>query len=76
MFDKEYIIKAGPEFVWAVLIAIVCTVTQIIVFTDPAEVLAEPRTWVISTAVAVGRVAVAAAKNWLTLNVFNKEGTM
>ena len=58
----EYAFRWGWEIFWAVVIAAVLTLAQLVSAEGAADaVLADPQTWLINAAGAVARAAVAAA---------------
>lgn len=51
----EYVFKTGSEIAWAVLIAVVSTATPIILGSDLATVMADPKTWAMALGAACAR---------------------
>lgn len=72
--DEKYVIKKAVELGWAVLIAISAFFAQLVATSDPNTVLTEPRTYIAAAVAGLARVAVAAARNWLTENIFKPAG--
>lgn len=65
IINFEYAFKVGQEIAWAALVAGVVTAAQVVSGADLASVLADPGTWLVSLAGAVGRAAGVAAMNAL-----------
>ena len=61
----QYQFKLGPEIFWAIVIAAVLAVAQILVTLRPEEI-ADWRFWAITTAGAVARAAGGAIVGYMT----------
>lgn len=56
----EYQFKPIPETLWAVLVAVVVTMAQLLTAADSSQVLADPKAWLIVAAAAIARAVFGA----------------
>lgn len=62
ILNFEYAFKTAIEIGWAVGVAVLLALVQIVTATDVETVIADPQTWAIATAGALARAALVAVR--------------